>query len=298
MKQTLRSAFNARQYMQTRDFEVFYYSDLHFKAVGSHAHNYYEFYLFAEGNVTMVIAGKNHPLKPGDLVIVPPGINHHAIIPDSEVPYRRFIFWISQDFANSLMHQSVDYVYLMQQAASQGRYLYHLNAEDYNASLSMFLRLLEEIHSNRYGKNAAVTLDVSSLILNLNRMIYEKAHPITSEDDPDLFQKLSAYISDHLLESMTLDDLAEQFFVSKFYIAHIFKEELGVSIHQYITKKRLSACRDAMLNGANPGKIYLDYGFGDYSSFFRAFKKEYGLSPREYRDVYRNDPERIQKNER
>ena len=112
MKQQLRSAFNSRQYMLSRDFEVYYYSDTHFRSVGSHSHDYYEIYLFAEGAVEMRIAGTRCPLSPGDLIVVPPGTPHQADILDPEQSYRRFVFWLSRDYCADLEARSADYLYL------------------------------------------------------------------------------------------------------------------------------------------------------------------------------------------
>ena len=76
-------------------------------------------------------------------------------------------------------------------------------------------------------------------------------------------------------------------------IAHLFKEKYGLPIHQYIIKKRLSLCKDALLNNEEITEICLLCGFSDYSSFYRAFKKEYGLSPKQYKNQhFRNDTDK------
>lgn len=50
-------------------------------------------------------------------------------------------------------------------------------------------------------------------------------------------------------------------------------------------KKRLSACQNAILSNISISKAYLMFGFKDYSNFYRAFKKEFGISPKEYKDM-------------
>lgn len=294
--------------MLSSDFEVFYYSDKNFKTLHPHAHDYYECYLFLEGDVTMEIFKKNssdsenspkknspeaaaaaetYKMTPGDLMIVPPGVKHHAIMHESEQNYRRFVFWISRDCCNSLLSESVDYMYLMQKAEAFHKYIYHLAPSQFHLVESKFLRLLEEISQNRYGADTFQHICLCDLILTINRIIYDEDHSHTGSDELSLFQSIISYVEENLEDQLSLDDIAGKFFVSKYYVAHLFKDTLGVSLHQYIIKKRLSECRDAITSGEPITSAYERFGFRDYSSFFKSFKKEYGMSPKEYQSIYR-----------
>lgn len=289
MKKNLQTTFSTRQNMLSRDFEIYYYSNTyqnnHYYNVDSHTHNYYEFYFFLEGNVSMNIEGTSYPLKQGDVIVIPPNVRHHALLHDIHIPYRRFVFWISVDYCNDLLQLSSDYVYLMQHAKITKHYIFHYDVIAFNALQSKVFRLIEELHSNRFGRDAKITLCVNDLILHLNRTVYEMEHPKSQHEEQNLYQNLLLYIEDHLDENLSLDCLADHFFVSKYHIAHVFKENLGLSVHQFITKKRLKMCQEAILSRTNISEVYLMYGFKDYSSFFRAFKKEFGMSPKEYKEL-------------
>ena len=181
------------------------------------------------------------------------------------------------------MEQAPEYGYLMQRAEVQGKLIYHHDVVAFNTIQYKIFQLIEEIQMERYGRDARVPVLVNDLILHLNREIYEEEHPVKIREE-NLYQNLIYYIEQNLEEDLSLEKLSSAFFVSRYYIAHIFKEQAGISVHQYILKKRMQACREAILGGENISKVYERYGFQDYSSFYRAFRKEYGMSPKEYRE--------------
>ena len=120
-------------------------------------------------------------------------------------------------------------------------------------------------------------------MVQLNRMAQqEKAQPEQARQLSALVEKVLGYIGENLSEPITLEKIAEQFFVSKYYLSHTFSREVGVSVYRYILLRRLLLARQLLATGEPAGQVCRSCGFSDYTSFYRAFKSEYGISPREF----------------
>lgn len=285
MKKKLQTPFSPRQYMTSEDFEIYYYNDSTLENVAMHSHDYFEFYFFLEGDISFQIGDQVYPVRFGDVMLIPPGLPHKPLIHSTDRPYRRFVFWVSAAYCQYLRSLSPDYTFLTDYVQSHKRFIFHNDQIAFNTIQAKLIRLIEEVQSKRFGHEAQTALCIQELILHLNRLIYERNHPPRKSEQEILYQSICTYIEDHLDEDLSLDRLSQIFFVSKYHIAHIFKDNLGLSIHRFITRKRLEQCREAILSGMSIIKAYQSFGFGDYSSFFRAFKKEYGISPKDYQDM-------------
>lgn len=279
----LQSKFQTRQQMESEDFEIFYYNDTELKTVKSHSHQYYEFYFLIDGNLSMTIKNHKYVLNSCDVIIIPPKTKHHVNIIDNDVPYKRIVLWLSENYINNLRATSDDYLYVIDTVLSNKQYIYSLNIVEFNELRNKIFAIIEEQQAHRFGRTTQMILSINDLILNLNRIIYDHLNTPDTIEDFSLYEKILAYINTHIDENITLEDLANSFYVSKYYISHLFKDSTGISLHRYVSKKRLALCKSAIEEGIPPTKASAQYGFKDYSAFYRAFKKEYGISPNQIR---------------
>jgi AraC-like DNA-binding protein len=142
--------------------------------------------------------------------------------------------------------------------------------------------LVRESYSREYGSQLCAYGLFLQFMVQLNRMArHTRAEQEQTQQASALVQKVLGYIGDNLGQPMTLENLAARFFVSKYYLSHTFTREVGVSVYRYIMLRRLMLARQLLLSGESAGQVCRSCGFSDYTSFYRAFKSEYGISPRE-----------------
>ena len=124
-------------------------------------------------------------------------------------------------------------------------------------------------------------------VMNIARALEDVDRPTPPAEVPDLFDRLNLFIEEHLAQDVTLERAAREFFVSKSTIDQLFRKKLGISFYRYLTQSRLIAAKERILEGEALGRICTDVGFADYSTFYRAFRREYGVAPSDFRDFNR-----------
>lgn len=284
MKKELSTHFNDRQYMNSGEFEVFFYKDIDLDHVADHSHPYYEVYFFLNGDVTYVVDGKEYSLQHGDYLLIPPGIKHHPIFHSTGKTYQRFVLWISRSYYETMCSRCQDFSYSFTYVLQQKHYRFRTDFVTFQDIQGRLLDLIEEIRGSKAFHQLNSQLMIHSFLLFLNRITYNMIHQVPAAYENVLYLNICDYINNHLNEDLSLDHLASFFYASKYHISHIFKDNMGISLHQYILKKRLQASKNGILSGASLGELCHQYGFSDYTSFYRAFKKEFGVSPREFRE--------------
>ncbi len=231
----------------------------------------------------MTIGGKCFRVHPGDIVLIPPGIRHFPSFIDPKTPYRRFVLWIHKDYYEKCFAHEQALAYLFERDPKGQTPVLTVDPVIFNDLQNKLFQMIREKNEERFGKALSLSLMLQSVLLSISRSVYEKengdcAGPVT------LRARICTYVEEHLREPLTLEDIAGFFAMNKYYISHIFKESMGISLHQYIIQRRIEACKNALLTQKSLEEIAELFGFANYSSFFRLFKKTYGMSPKEYRE--------------
>lgn len=127
------------------------------------------------------------------------------------------------------------------------------------------------------------------VVLALRACIHAESHTAAVSRHHLMLDEVFLYIQAHLTEELTLERLEKEFYVSHEHIAREFKRQTGQTVHRYIVKARLDRCCSLIEQGLPLTEVYKMSGFGGYNHFFRAFKKEYGMTPKEYFRTTRQD---------
>lgn len=91
--------------------------------------------------------------------------------------------------------------------------------------------------------------------------------------------RITEHISHNLSGDLSVRNLAKTFNVSPSFLTHRFQKEVGISLHRYITQKRMIYARECIDAGKKPTKIFADCGYKDYSSFYKAYCDFFSMSP-------------------
>ena len=149
------------------------------------------------------------------------------------------------------------------------------------------IQQMEEAQRDK-GFGAARMADTlcQQLLIDVNRDVLRSRTAQEERDsyrvDPKM-EEVLRYILDHLGEELTVESLSKRFFISRYYLMHRFKAVTGYTVHQYISQKRLLRAGELIRAGVPVMKAAEQAGFEEYSTFLRAFRGTFHMSPREFR---------------
>lgn len=239
-----------------------------------HCHNDYEIFLFLEGDAKYIVEEKNYTLEPGDIIIIRKH-EMHRIYHNSPARYQRCVLMVAPEFFREHGCQEYEAQFLRPHAGTENK----IAAETVRSSglFDAFARYRR--YSEEYGmaKDSPVLISaIIEILFLINQISIFSASDITGSS----MRSVLLYLNNRYTDDICLDMLADKFFLSKYYLCRAFRKATGLTVHEYICRKRLALVRDLAAEGKSIGEAALMAGFRDYSSFYRAYVKEFGCSPR------------------
>lgn len=275
--------FDPRQSMSGPTFEIFHYRDAKFEGVAVHQHDFYEVYFFISGNVEYSVEGKSYLLKQGDLLLINPLELHQPRIGPDQNPYERIVLWINKNYLSRLCTNNTSLSQCFDNTNPQHTNLLRLSKAQQNYISLKLAELIEESANPDYGSDLAAQAILTRFLVELNRLTLNTDKKVESvKTDSPIISDILAYINQHYCEKISLASIADEFFISKYYLSHAFNSIVGTSVNRYITLKRLINAKQMLSSGIKPTTAAIHCGFNDYAGFYRAFTAEYGITPKQF----------------
>lgn len=265
------------------DFRLFHLKSALTEDTAFHYHEFHKLVFFLDGSGNYIVEGRNHALRPYDIVLVREGAIHKAQI-DAAQPYERIILYISPEFLRAQSSESCSLDACFRAATERRSFVLRPNP-DRRAALMRLLTALETAGQRaEYGHDLLERALLIQLMVELGRgLLDEEYRYVPSENCNDKTAKILEYLNAHVTENVSIDRLAEQFYLSKYYMMRLFREETGFTIHAYLSDKRLRLARELIVQGMPATEACYRCGYRDYSAFSRAYKKRFASSPKRRR---------------
>lgn len=276
-------SFDPRQTMQKDTFEIFHYREPRPNTVEVHHHDFYEVYYLIRGEVEHWVDGRIIRMQAGDLLLINPKELHRPIVTSDTQVYERIVLWINKEYLETLFSDRMNLSRCFDTESPNHTHLIRPSYSERPVLTARLSEMVREYYSRELGSDLSVYGLFLQFMVQLNRIAQkEQVQPEEGQKLSPLVENVLSYISEHLAEPMTLESIAVRFYVSKYYLSHAFSREVGVSVYRYVLLRRLLMARQLLTAGENAGQVCRSCGFSDYTSFYRAFKSEYGISPREF----------------
>ena len=253
-----------------------------------HYHETAELFVLEEGERFFFVDRYVYHMKPMSAVLIPPGQIHKTCAVEKSPEHRRFLLQYSGEDFDGIIRSSFGVGY--NDFCLQYNGLVSFRREAWEEFLSAYRRLKNEFEKEEYFLPLVRQMAGEILALYVRELLYVRGteengseHPVESGIYRSV-HKVTAYLNDHYREDLTLDDLAEKFFISRSYLTRIFKETTGITVVQYLTVVRIRQAARLLRETDSPITEIADLcGFGNVTYFEKVFHRIRGMTPRQYR---------------
>lgn len=240
-----------------------------------HFHNVYEIYYLEKGSRSHLINGINYQATPGTFILIPPGVPHQT----SGTAFKRRLIHFNLSLLERLFNKN--YIKTMLEPFDNIIYLSSTNSSEY--VLGIFNNAEVAYKTDNYE---AFSIETAKLL----QFIRLQNSTIEQDCTPNLLLKIEKFIQENAHNIISLDELAKNFFISKYYLCHLFKKERNTTVMTYITHIKIQKAAEMLINtNKKSNEICYLMGFNSEYYFSKCFTNVLGISPSKYRSQFRNN---------
>ena len=248
-----------------------------------HSHDIVEMAFVMSGTGRYRADGEVFPIREGDLLIFNPGVKHQALYcPDAEVHATEFFVGFSDVQFQGIPANTMP--------LPDGAILLHTTGELRRKLYRIITSMQEEKAVYRQGRYFMMKAYLMQMILLVIREQCEPVEPskgraFESVSKKYVVEQIISYFEEHYSEKISLDQIAENMYLSPFYISKIFKSETGATPIRHLIDIRLENAMELLENGwqGSIQEVAAKVGYDDAYHFSKLFKKRYGISPSQAR---------------
>lgn len=282
-------ATDERQYMINENYEVYEKQGAPLGAATFHYHNFYEIIYVLEGEYSSLLENQLYHLKKGDFLLIDCNVIHkYHHIEKKHDSSKRIILWITKNMLEKLSDGAVDLSGCFHNGDTKA-YHFPVYYEEMLRGYLMKLTMSELIEGQVPASKEVMDRGYLTLFFSYLNLLCSRQEYLFKEEETishPLVESVSSYIETHIHQNISIDDLAVEVHMSKYHFLRKFKEITGVTVHTFITNKRLIHAAEGLRKGQSIAQVSQEAGFTDYSSFLRNFKKTFGVPPGKYHEFY------------
>ncbi|MGW9530073.1 AraC family transcriptional regulator [Paenibacillus terrae] len=256
-------------------------TDLISPALPYHRHDAYEIYLFLGGNTYMYLEQSCYKLAPGDLMIISPSEMHRCVCIDNQL-YERIGLNIKKPALERLSSHRSNLSSCFESHPFGQNNLTQLSQDQIVFYCELAEKLISCLSSEEYGQDLLAESYATQLLVFINAL-YQSSTYRSNNLIPELVSNTMTYIKEHLVESISSEQLEQEFHYSGKYISQQFRKHTGLTIRSYIVDQRISLAKSHLSTGKTVAEACEFSGFSDYANFIRSFKKIVGIPPGKYK---------------
>lgn len=251
-----------------------------------HHHDFNELLYIKKGIFKFKVDDKIYNLEPGDLVIVTPS-TLHVLEQTPNMDCEKIVINVTDDYISEFNTTNTNLQLVFEKVNQSKNYCIRFRNQAKHKLEKYLNNLIESQFSKMYGEDLFFKIKFVQLIILINAN-YDQDQDIKIESEHSIISKAIDFINNNISKSFNIDDIANYLNVSPSTISHTFKTQTGISLYRFITKKRMILAKTLIKQRLTFNEIYLLCGFNDYTSFFRAFKKEFNITPKDFQTTYFN----------